>query len=297
MPLSLPDFADHFTKQVSPGDPEFATQAVQRLFAQGRAAGASDLHLQPTENHLEICFRIDGVLQSAGAFPHSVAQNVVARLKVLAGLLTYRTDTPQEGRVRTEGSNSELRVSTFPTLYGERAVVRFFGSSGQYRSLGDLGLPQDICDQIARLLGETSGALLTTGPAGSGKTTTVYACLRHLVEVSLTRRSIVSIEDPIEVAVPGVAQSQVNPSADLDLAKGLRFLMRQDPEVIMVGEIRDRATAESAMQASLTGHLLLSTFRQRRRGDQSPFGHGNRTLHASQRPPRHSFATPGSLSL
>jgi type II secretory ATPase GspE/PulE/Tfp pilus assembly ATPase PilB-like protein len=260
MPTSLQEFAGDLMKQVAPSDPEFATRAVQRLIDQGRAAGASDLHLQPAEQHIEICYRIDGVLQSAGSFPRCVAQNVVARLKVLAGLLTYRTDTPQEGRVVNEGSNAELRVSTFPTLYGERAVVRFFASSKQYRSLEDLGLPDDIRCQIERLLGETSGALLATGPAGSGKTTTVYACLRHLVKVSLARRSIVSIEDPIEVAVPGVAQSQVNPSADLDLAKGLRFLMRQDPEIIMVGEIRDRQTAESAMQASLTGHLLLSTF-------------------------------------
>ncbi len=260
MSSSLPGFADHLVTQIAPSDPEFATRAVEKLICQGRAMGASDLHLQPGEHQLEICFRIDGVLQSAGSFPGPVAQNVVARLKVLAGLLTYRTDTPQEGRVRTEEDNAELRVSTFPTLYGERAVVRFFASSQQYRSLADLGLPEDICGELQRLLGETSGALLTTGPAGSGKTTTVYACLRHLVDSSMARRSIVSIEDPIEVAVPGIAQSQVNPSADLDLAKGLRFLMRQDPEIIMVGEIRDHATAESAMQASLTGHLLLSTF-------------------------------------
>lgn len=260
MPASLEEFARDFVKSLSPGDPDFATRAVDRLIAEGRSAGASDLHLQPAEGQLEIYFRIDGVLQSAGAFPHSVAQNVVARLKVLAGLLTYRTDTPQEGRIRSGASNAEMRVSTFPTLYGERAVVRFFGSSQHYQSLGSLGLPDDISGRLERLLGETSGALLATGPAGSGKTTTIYACLRHLVKVSLARRSIVSIEDPIEVAVPGVAQSQVNLSADLNLAKGLRFLMRQDPEVIMVGEIRDRETAESAMQASLTGHLLLSTF-------------------------------------
>ncbi len=260
MSESLRDFAGNLLEQIAPSDPDFATQAVERLIAQGRSANVSDLHLQPAENELEIRFRVDGVLQSAGAFPHTVAQNVVARLKVLAGLLTYRTDVPQEGRIRIKESSAELRVSTFPTLYGERAVIRFFASSGQYRSLEDLGLPDDIRDQVQRLLGETSGALLATGPAGSGKTTTVYACLRHLVEVSEARRSIVSIEDPIEVAVPGVAQSQVNPSADLDLATGLRFLMRQDPEIIMVGEIRDHLTAESAMQASLTGHLLLSTF-------------------------------------
>ena len=260
MPSSLQGFADDVITQIAPDDPEFATQAIEQLLNQGRVTCASDLHLQPAEDRLEISFRIDGVLQSAGSFPDAVAQNVVARLKVLAGLLTYRTDTPQEGRVRTEKSSVELRVSTFPTLYGERAVVRFFASSQQYRSLDDLGLPDDIADQLQHLLSETSGALLTTGPAGSGKTTTVYACLRYLVDISEAQRSIVSIEDPIEVAVPGVAQAQVNPSTNLDLATGLRFLMRQDPEIIMVGEIRDRATAESAMQASLTGHLLLSTF-------------------------------------
>jgi type II secretory ATPase GspE/PulE/Tfp pilus assembly ATPase PilB-like protein len=260
MPASPRDFADQLIGHVAPGDPDFATQAVDGLIAQGKSANVSDLHLQPAENRLDIHFRIDGVLQAAGSFPQSVAQNVVARLKVLAGLLTYRTDIPQEGRIRNEDTNAELRVSTFPTLYGERAVVRFFASSGQYRLLGDLGLPEDVLEQIRRLLSETSGAFLTTGPAGCGKTTTVYACLRHLVEATQAARSIVSIEDPIEVAVPGVAQSQVNPSADLDLATGLRFLMRQDPEIIMVGEIRDRQTAEAAMQASLTGHLILSTF-------------------------------------
>jgi len=260
MPTSLQEFARDIISQTPTDDVDFATHAVDRLLDQGRGTGASDLHLQPSEHSLEISFRIDGVLQSAGLFPGSVAQNVVARLKVLAGLLTYRTDTPQEGRVRTEGTNAELRVSTFPTLYGERAVVRFFMSSEQYRSLDNLGLPEDVEVQLQYLLNETSGAVLTTGPAGSGKTTTVYACLRYLVDASAAQRSIVSIEDPIEVAVPGVAQAQVNANADLDLATGLRFLMRQDPEIIMVGEIRDRATAEAAMQASLTGHLLLSTF-------------------------------------
>jgi len=230
------------------------------LIAKGRAAGVSDLHLQPTETELVVHFRADGVLHSAGAFPVTVAPNVVARLKVLAGLLTYRTEVPQEGRIRDAESLAELRVSTFPTLYGERAVVRFFPTAGAYRQIDDLGLPDGTADQLRLLLAETSGAILTTGPAGSGKTTTVYACLRHLVAASGFPRSIVSIEDPIEVAVEGVAQSQVNENVDLDLATGLRFLMRQDPEVIAVGEIRDRQTAEAALQASLTGHLLFSTF-------------------------------------
>ncbi len=174
MSKSLREFAGNLLEQIAPSNPDFATQAVDRLIEQGRNGNVSDLHLQPAENELEIRFRVDGVLQSAGAFPNSVAQNVVARLKVLAGLLTYRTDVPQEGRIRIEASSAELRVSTFPTLYGERAVIRFFASSGEYRSLEDLGLPDDIREQIQRLLGETSGALLATGPAGSGKTTTVY---------------------------------------------------------------------------------------------------------------------------
>ncbi len=260
MPCPLRDFSATLLEQFDVRDAEFAIRVVDRLLAEGKASGVSDLHLQPAETGLEIRYRLDGVLQPAGQLPCSVAQNVVARLKVLAGLLTYRTDVPQEGRIRQDRSHAELRVSTFPTLYGERAVVRFFADAGQYRLLGELGFPADLVQTLKRLLSETSGAILATGPAGSGKTTTVYACLRHLVSHAEAARSIVSIEDPIEVAVEGVAQSQVNPSAGLDLATGLRFLMRQDPEVIMVGEIRDRPTAEAALQASLTGHLLLSTF-------------------------------------
>ena len=153
-----------------------------------------------------------------------------------------------------------MRVSTFPTLHGERAVVRLFGSGGRFERLDELGLHDDLRSAIKQLLAETSGAVIVSGPAGAGKTTTVYAALRELARRDETPRSIVSLEDPIEVAVPGVSQSQVNTSVNLDLATGLRFLMRQDPEVIMVGEIRDSATAEAAMQASLTGHLLLTTF-------------------------------------
>jgi type II secretory ATPase GspE/PulE/Tfp pilus assembly ATPase PilB-like protein len=271
-----------------PTDPEFAIRAVDFLLAAAATAKASDLHLQATADGLDARLRIDGVLQHFATIPKSVGPNVIARLKVLAELLTYRTDMPQEGRIRHGGRTSEsvtkgkggvkgdspifadtkigtvpeteMRVSTFPTLFGERAVVRFFGRGGQYERLADLGLHDDLLRPLEELLSETAGAILVSGPAGSGKTTTVYACLRELTTRAAGARSLVTLEDPIEVAVPGVAQSQVNAAAGLDLATGLRFLMRQDPEVIMVGEIRDRATAEAAMQASLTGHLLLSTF-------------------------------------
>jgi general secretion pathway protein E len=247
--------------------PLYATQFVDLVLAAARDAGASDVHLQPAAGRTggpsyEVRWRIDGVLQLVGEFPRGSAADIVSRLKVLAGLLTYRTDVPQEGRIRGAGdvTSVEMRVSTFPTLHGERAVVRLFAGASQYLYPQDLGLPAEIEAALLQLLAETSGAILITGPAGSGKTTTIYACLREVVRTSDCRRSIVSLEDPIEMALQGVSQSQVQPAAGFDLATGLRSLMRQDPEVILVGEIRDQPTAETVFQAALTGHLVLSTF-------------------------------------
>ena len=221
---------------------------------------------RPLPEGLEAKLRIDGVLHDLALVPQALAANVIARLKVQAELLTYRTDTPQEGRLRLGDGDVEMRLSTFPTLHGERAVVRLFGRAGQYEQLVDLGLPDDVLPALAgATAARRPGPFSFPGPAGSGKTTTVYACLRELAAQAAGARSLVSLEDPIEVAVPGVAQSQVNPAAGLDLATGLRFLMRQDPEVIVVGEIRDRATAEAAMQASLTGHLAAQHVSRRQR--------------------------------
>lgn len=246
--------------RLNPADAQYAAHSVDAALAAARAAGASDVHFQPTADGLELKYRIDGVLATVASFPTAVAVNITARLKVLAGLLTYHTDRPQEGRIRLPQDDVEMRVCTFPTLHGERTVVRLFGGMRRYEHLDDLGLPEDMRQSLRRQLSETSGAILVSGPAGSGKTTTLYACLREIAQRGGGARSLVSIEDPIEVAVDGVAQSQVHEPSGLDLASGLRFLMRQDPEVIMVGEIRDRATADAALQASLTGHLLLSTF-------------------------------------
>ncbi len=245
-------------RRFDPADGQYAIHFVELLLDSARSRDASDIHLQPTPAGLELRLRIDGVLQPLGVFPAGVAANVIARIKVLADLLTYRTDVPQEGRIRS-ATPVEMRVSTFPTLYGEKAVVRLF-ADGRFLRIDDLGLPVEIASALRRLLAETSGAILITGPAGSGKTTTAYACLRELVASSKSGRSIATLEDPIETAIAGVAQSQVNAAAGFDLATGLRSLMRQDPEVIMVGEIRDRATAEIAFQAALTGQLVLSTF-------------------------------------
>jgi type II secretory ATPase GspE/PulE/Tfp pilus assembly ATPase PilB-like protein len=246
--------------------PQFAVDAVAVLLDEARRAGASDVHLHPTPEGLEVRWRLDGVLLHGATLPAALASNVVARLKVLAGLLTYKNDIPQEGRIRGTGvGEAESRVSVFPTLHGERAVVRLFADSGRFHTLDDLGLPDDVRASLVQALAETSGAVIVAGPAGSGKTTTLYACLRHLASGgndadSYLGRSLATLEDPIEVAVPGVSQSQVNPAAGFTLESGLRSILRQDPEVIGVGEIRDRPTAEAAMQAALTGHLLLTTF-------------------------------------
>lgn len=259
MPISVRDLVAQRFSGLDPKSPQYAVEVVDRVLAAGRELGASDVHLQPAADGLELRYRIDGVLQSAGFLPAALAPNIVARLKVQADLLTYRTDLPQEGRIRAPAGDVELRVSTFPTLYGEKAVVRFFAATGQFRHLDDLGLPDDVLIRLRELLAATSGAIFATGPAGSGKTTTLYACLRELASRS-AGRSLVSLEDPIEMPVAGVAQAQVNAHVGFDLATGLRFLMRQDPEVILVGEVRDRETAEAAFQGALTGHLLLSTF-------------------------------------
>jgi general secretion pathway protein E len=238
----------------------YVIDLVDLILSEAILLYVSDVHLLPTAEGVEVRFRIDGVLQLAGVLPTALAPNLVARLKVLANMVTYRTDIPQEGRIRGPAGDVEMRVSTFPTYFGERAVIRMFGGTGEYQRLVDLGLPDEIRRTLLQLLDETSGAILFCGPAGSGKTTTLYTCLRELVAASRGGRSVMTMEDPIEVIVPGVAQAQINQATGFDLVIGLRSMLRQDPEVIAVGEIRDLATAEVAFQASLTGHLVLCTF-------------------------------------
>lgn len=242
-------------------DPAFATDFVSVVLRLARDAGASDVHIDPTSDALRLRWRLDGVLQPLVELPREVGATVIARLKVLAGLLTYETSLPQEGRIWDDTMRVEVRVSTFPTLYGERAVLRLLGASrDSLDSLDRLGLPAEVLLELEQHLLATSGAVLIVGPAGSGKTTSAYACLRHIVAQTGGGRSIASLEDPIEVAVAGVAQSQVNPAAGFDMATGLRSLLRLDPEVILIGEMRERMTAEIALEAALTGQLVITTF-------------------------------------
>jgi type II secretory ATPase GspE/PulE/Tfp pilus assembly ATPase PilB-like protein len=246
---------------LSPASDRFVPELVERTLSLARECQASDIHLVPIagDKSLQMLWRIDGVLHQVAVIG-TVAPNVIARLKVLSELLTYRTDVPQEGRIRTGDESVEMRVSTFPTVHGEKAVVRLFVGSGNYRYIEDLGLPADLDAELRRCLNQTGGALLVSGPAGSGKTTTLYACLRNLLRDAPHPRSICTLEDPVEALVPGAAQSAIRPDAGFDYATALRSLMRQDPEVIMVGEIRDRPTAETVFQASLTGQLVLTSF-------------------------------------
>lgn len=261
MTESLPQLFEKRMASLRPQSEQFAVEAVESLLQIAREQRASDVHLWPESQgtFLRCLLRIDGVLHEVGRIEHHPAK-VVTRLKVLASLLTYRSDVPQEGRLRGEGAEAEMRVSTYPTVHGERVVIRLLAGSGPFESLEDLGFPNEIHGPLKRLLTQTAGVLVATGPAGSGKTTTLYACLREKVRVSQTPQSICTLEDPVETLIPGVSQSHVRPGTDFDYGRGLASLLRQDPEVIMVGEIRDRETATTVFQASLTGHLVLTSF-------------------------------------
>lgn len=234
---------------------------VDLILGEAVRVAASDVHFEPTHTSLEVRYRLDGVLQKVAVLSRELSANVVARLKVMAELLTYRQDVPQEGRLADGQARFgvDMRVSTFPTIHGEKAAVRLFGAGAGILDLDQVGLPAALQDELRRLFLQRTGAIFLTGPSGSGKTTTLYACLRHLHRESQGARHIVTIEDPVEQVLEGISQAQARPGTEFDFARGLRSLLRQDPEVIMVGEVRDADTAHIVVEAALTGHLVLST--------------------------------------
>ncbi|MDY0299959.1 MAG: type II secretion system ATPase GspE [Trichlorobacter sp.] len=219
---------------------------------------ASDIHIEPYERTMEVRFRIDGILHLKLEPPKLLQEALVSRVKIMSSLNIAEKRLPQDGRfkVLVAGHEVDIRVSLVPTFFGERTVLRLLDRKQGVRSLSDIGFSHRDVTLMERLIARTNGIVLVTGPTGSGKTTTLYAALSRL---NRQERNLITIEDPIEYQLSGVGQIQVNSRIDLTFAAGLRAVLRQDPDVIMVGEIRDAETAEIAMQASLTGHLVLST--------------------------------------
>ncbi|MDD2852469.1 MAG: type II secretion system ATPase GspE [Desulfuromonadaceae bacterium] len=218
----------------------------------------SDVHIEPYERDLLVRFRIDGILYEKLSPPKIIQDALLSRIKIMAGLNIAEKRLPQDGRIRVlvAGRDVDIRVSIIPTYYGERAVLRLLDKKKGILSLADIGLGEHGVRTLEQMLNRTSGIILVTGPTGSGKSTTLYAALNR---VNSSEKNIITIEDPIEYQIRGIGQIQVNPKIELTFASGLRSILRQDPDIIMVGEIRDTETAEIAIQASLTGHLVLST--------------------------------------
>jgi len=219
---------------------------------------ASDIHIEPFENRLKVRYRIDGVLHEVESPPAASTAAVISRVKIMAKLNIAERRLPQDGRIklRTMGKEIDLRVSTLPTLYGESVVLRILDRSSIVLDLGQLGFPSDTLGEFEKLIVRPYGMILVTGPTGSGKTTTLYGALE---KINSPDKKIITIEDPVEYQVSGVNQIHVKPQIGLTFASGLRSIVRQDPDVIMIGEIRDPETAEIAVQAALTGHLVFST--------------------------------------
>ncbi len=240
------------------------TELIDNILTEAVEFGASDIHFEPTGPEVLVKYRLDGALRIVERLPGAMHENLIARLKVLANLLTYRNDIPQEGRIeggKTNGRDvkvTDKRLAVFPTIHGQRAVIRIFYENRDLMELERLGLHEDIEQSLLDFTQKQEGILLLTGPAGSGKSTTLGAVLRSILQ-QFPNKSIVALEDPVERVIEGITQVQIEPNREMTFPVALRSLLRQDPEVLMIGEIRDAETAKIVIEAGLTGHLLMST--------------------------------------
>lgn len=233
-------------------------QVVNGIISQALREGASDIHIEPQEDNIVIRFRVDGVLRQVMAIPKSVHPLVTTRIKVMAGMNIAERRIPQDGRIiiSSNGKDVDLRVSSLPTIFGEKIVMRILNREDVLIGLDKLGFGEDALENVKKLLSKPYGMILVTGPTGSGKTTTLYSMLKKLNTVE---KNIITVEEPVEYQLEGINQVQVNEKIGLTFSNVLRYVLRQDPDIIMVGEIRDRETAEIAVRSALTGHLVLST--------------------------------------
>jgi MSHA biogenesis protein MshE len=253
------DAVDFGTLQASVGQEGApVVRLLQSVFEDATRAGASDVHIEPQEGELLIRNRVDGILQTLTQADKRIAPALAQRLKLMAGLDISEKRLPQDGRftLRLSDRTLDVRLSTMPSQYGESVVMRLLGQGSALRRLDAIGMPEDMLTRYRELLGRDSGMILVTGPTGSGKTSTLYA---SLAELDSEKLKIITAEDPIEYRLPGLTQVQVNEKIELSFAKVLRAALRQDPDVILVGEMRDAETAEIGLRAAITGHLLLST--------------------------------------
>ncbi len=231
---------------------------VNDLINEAVRQGASDIHIEPSEHELRVRIRVDGVLREIAAPPAGLLRALISRIKIMARLDIAQTRAPQDGAIDYRHDDQEvvLRVSILPSIFGEVAVLRILRNGSQGITLLELGMNHAVLDRFQRIVTNAHGMILVSGPTGSGKSTTLYAAMKSIAS---PQKNIIAIEDPVEYRTTLIRQVQVNPEADLTFANGLRSILRQDPDVVMVGEIRDSETAEIAVQASLTGHLVLST--------------------------------------
>ena len=240
------------------GETVNAAALAEGIIKRGVQLGATDVHIEPIEHETRVRYRVDGLLQDAGAYPKNVQAPLLSRIKIMAGVDIAETRLPQDGRIRTTvgSTDVDIRVSTYPTIYGEDVVLRILDRSRTALDLGSLGIAPDDLALLRREMQRPNGLIPVTGPTGSGKTTTLYSALS---ELNTTERCIITLEDPVEYELATVRQSQINVRAGLTFASGLRSILRHDPDIILVGEIRDKDTLQIALSAALTGHLVLTT--------------------------------------
>ena len=254
-------YTQHYLQSESAAQGVEVIVLVNALVQDAIKLGASDLHVEPWEEGIAVRARVNGVLVEVATLPSELMDKISSRFKVMANLVTYQAGLPQDGTAAggAELDHVQLRVSIFPTTRGEKIVVRLFDPRDRHFDLTALELEDSTLRGLMKVLNRTSGLLLFTGPTGSGKTSTMYSSLYHIMQRGGTSVSISTVEDPVEFNLPRVSQTQINPAQEFTYALALRSIMRQDPEVIMVGEIRDPETAAIAVQAGLTGHLVIST--------------------------------------